>query len=127
MLRYGQLTSSGLRRVLTVLCVTEIVSWGVLFYAFTVLAPGSVRRGVVGEHGHRGVLGESDHLGADRDRGRAGAGPDRARVVMTTGSVLAVPALVVIAEATTLPVFFAGLVLAGSRCRARCTARRSRR
>ena len=33
------LTEGGLRRVLVVLCATEIVSWGVLYYAFTVLAP----------------------------------------------------------------------------------------
>jgi MFS family permease len=33
------LTESGLRRVLVVLCGTEIVSWGVLYYAFPVLAP----------------------------------------------------------------------------------------
>ena len=33
------LTRGGLRRVLAVLCVTEIVSWGVLYYAFPVLAP----------------------------------------------------------------------------------------
>ena len=29
----------GLRRVLVVLCVTEIVGWGVLYYAAAVLAP----------------------------------------------------------------------------------------
>ena len=33
------LSEFGLRRVLTVLCVTEIISWGVLYYAFPVLAP----------------------------------------------------------------------------------------
>ena len=33
------LSEFGLRRGLTVLCVTEIVSWGVLYYAFPVLAP----------------------------------------------------------------------------------------
>src|SRR5690606_41963597 len=33
------LTGAGLRRVLVVLCVTEITSWGVLYYAFPVLAP----------------------------------------------------------------------------------------
>ncbi len=33
------LNEFGLRRVLVVLCVTEIVSWGVLYYAFPVLAP----------------------------------------------------------------------------------------
>ena len=35
----GTLDAGGLRRVLVVLCVTEIVSWGVLYYAFPVLAP----------------------------------------------------------------------------------------
>ena len=35
----GTLSESGLRRVLVVLCGTEIVSWGVLYYAFPVLAP----------------------------------------------------------------------------------------
>ena len=29
----------GLRGVLVALCVTEITSWGVLYYAFTVLSP----------------------------------------------------------------------------------------
>lgn len=29
--------ATGLRRVLVVLCVTEITSWGILFYAFPVL------------------------------------------------------------------------------------------
>ncbi|MEV1294840.1 MFS transporter, partial [Pseudonocardia sp. NPDC049635] len=33
----GQLGRGGLRRVLVVLCATEIVSWGVLYYAFPVL------------------------------------------------------------------------------------------
>nr|QEO74084.1 hypothetical protein [uncultured bacterium] len=39
---------TGLRRVLTVLCITEITSWGVLYYAFPVLAPTiSAHTGVV--------------------------------------------------------------------------------
>jgi hypothetical protein len=29
----------GLRRVLIVLCITEITSWGVVYHAFPVLAP----------------------------------------------------------------------------------------
>ena len=37
--RSETLSEFGLRRVLVVLCVTEIVSWGVLYYAFPVLAP----------------------------------------------------------------------------------------
>lgn len=35
----GGLSTAGLRRVLVVLCVTQITSWGVLYYAFPVLAP----------------------------------------------------------------------------------------
>ena len=35
----GTLSRAGLRRVLAVLCGTEITSWGVLFYAFPVLVP----------------------------------------------------------------------------------------
>jgi hypothetical protein len=34
-----QLSTSGQHRVLVVLCVAQIVSWGVLYYAFPVLAP----------------------------------------------------------------------------------------
>ncbi len=33
----------GLRRVLVVLCVTEITSWGILYYAFTVLSASITR------------------------------------------------------------------------------------
>ena len=33
------LPGAALRRVVIVLCVTQIVAWGVLFYAFPVLAP----------------------------------------------------------------------------------------
>jgi hypothetical protein len=36
----GALSRAGLRRVLAVLCATEITSWGVLYYAFPVLAAG---------------------------------------------------------------------------------------
>ena len=35
-----RLAPAGRRRVLAVLCGTEITSWGVLYYAFPVLAPG---------------------------------------------------------------------------------------
>ncbi len=33
-----QTGAAGLRQVLVVLCVTEITSWGVLYYAFPVLS-----------------------------------------------------------------------------------------
>jgi hypothetical protein len=34
----GTLDRAALRRVVVVLCLTEITSWGVLFYAFPVLS-----------------------------------------------------------------------------------------
>jgi len=36
----GPLSGAGLRRVLAALCLTEITSWGILYYAFTVLSVG---------------------------------------------------------------------------------------
>jgi MFS family permease len=110
----GTLSSSGLRRVLAVLCVTEITSWGVLFYAFTVLAPGiGAARGwsastVTAAFSVSQIVSALAGIVVGRVLDRIGP-----RMVMTTGSVLAVPALVVIAEATTLPWFFLGWFLAG--------------
>ena len=37
--RPGPLDRAGLRRVLAVLCVTEITTWGTFYYAFLVLSP----------------------------------------------------------------------------------------
>jgi MFS family permease len=108
------LNESGLRRVLTVLCVTEIVSWGVLYYAFPVLAPS-----VAADTGwsiaqvtaafSTGLV-VSALLGIPAGRWLDRAGP---RPLMTLGSVLAVPAVAGIATASSLPAFFAAWVLAG--------------
>lgn len=105
---------AGPRRVLVVLCATEITSWGVLFYAFPVLAAeivtttgwsmpaitaafslGQVAAAVVGIP-----------LGRWLDR----HGP---RGVMTTGSVLAAPALVLMASAPDLGWFVVGWLTVG--------------
>lgn len=110
----GTLQRAGLRRVLIVLCITEITSWGVLFYAFTVLSSAisadtgwsittltaafSVSQMVAA------VVGVP--VGRLLDR----YGP---RVIMTVGSVLGVVALLGIALAESLVVFFAAWVLAG--------------
>lgn len=103
-----------LRGVLVVLCLTEITSWGVLFYAFPVLASeissttgwtlpvvnGAFSTGLVCSALTGLVVGPVlDHSGP--------------RAVMTLGSVLAAPALCLIAAARTIPMFFAGWVLAG--------------
>jgi MFS family permease len=110
----GTLDEFGLRRVLVVLCVTEIVSWGVLYYAFPVLAPS-----IAADTGwtiaevtaaFSAGLVVSALLGIPAGRWLDRAGP---RPVMTLGSVLAVPAVVGIATASTLPRFFAAWVLAG--------------
>ncbi len=104
----------GLRRVLAVLCVTEITSWGVLYYALPVLAgtigaaTGWSVPAVVGAFSAGLVVSALVGIPVGRLLDRAGP-----RTVMTAGSVLAVPALVVVAQARTYPVFVAGWLLAG--------------
>ena len=67
------LSEFGLRRVLAVLCVTEIVSWGVLYYAFPVLAPAH-RRGhrLVDRRDHRRVLHRAGRCRRWSGSGRGG-------------------------------------------------------
>ena len=108
------LTEFGLRRVLVVLCVTQIVSWGVLYYAFPVLAPsiaadtGWPISTVTAAFSAGLVVSALVGIPAGRWLDRLGPRP-----VMATGSVLAVPAVLLIARAGSLPEFFAGWVLAG--------------
>jgi MFS family permease len=110
----GTLDRSGLRRVLAVLCGTQIVSWGVLYYAFPVLAPAMVAEtgwslGTVTAAFSLGlVVAAAAGIPAGRWLDRFGP-----RLVMTAGSVIAVPAVVAIATAPTLPWFFAAWALAG--------------
>lgn len=110
----GVLSRAGLRRVLAVLCVTEIASWGVLYYAFPVLAAGiTVDTGwSIGTITAAFSLGlvVSAIVGIPAGRWLDRYGPRR---VMTGGSVLAVPAVAGIATAPNLPVFFAAWALAG--------------
>jgi len=108
------LTEGGLRRVLVVLCATEIVSWGVLYYAFPVLAPAiSADRGwpvsTITAAFSAGLV-TSALVGIWSGRLLDRIGP---RPVMTVGSLSAVPAVVGIALAPSLPLFFAAWVLAG--------------
>ena len=111
----GGLSQFGLRRVLVVLCVTEIVSYGVLYYAFPVLAPTIARdtgwsiSALTAAFSAGLVVAALVGIPAGRWLDRFGPRP-----VMTTGSVLAVPALVGIALAPSLPLFFAAWVLAGA-------------
>jgi MFS family permease len=110
----GALSRAGLRRVLAVLCVTEITSWGILYYAFPVLAPGIATDtgwsiGTITAAFSLGLV-VSALVGIPAGRWLDRLGP---RLVMTTGSVLAVPAVLGIATAGSLPWFFAAWALAG--------------
>jgi MFS family permease len=112
--RPGRLRPAGLRRVLVVLCVTQITSWGVLYYAFPVLAPSIAADtgwpvATVTAAFSTGLV-VAALIGIPVGRWLDRYGP---RSVMTAGSVLAVPAVVGIALAGPLPVFFAAWVLAG--------------
>jgi MFS family permease len=102
------------RRALVSLCVTQITSWGVIYYAFPVLAPSVARdngwsitattwafsAGLITSAG-AGII-----VGRWLDR----RGP---RLVMTTGSVLGVVALVIVALAHSYGLFLGGWVIAG--------------
>jgi MFS family permease len=110
----GTLTRAGLRRVLAVLCVTEIVSWGVLYYAFPVLAPAMIAdtgwsAGTVTAAFSFGLI-VSALVGIPVGRWLDRFGPRR---LMTAGSLIAVPAVAGIAAAPTVPWFFAAWALAG--------------
>src|SRR3954470_12382610 len=102
----GALSRVGLLRVLAVLCVTEITSWGVLYYAFPVLAPGIAADtgwaiGTITAAFSLGLV-VSALVGIPAGRWLDRFGPRR---VMTTGSVLGVPAVLGIASASSLPWF----------------------
>jgi MFS family permease len=96
------------------LCVTEITSWGVLFYAFPVLAPtiAATTRWpattVTAAFSLGLVISAIGGIPVGRWLDRHGP-----RVLMTVGSALGVAAVVCIATAPNLPVFVAGWVLAG--------------
>ncbi|WP_329791118.1 MFS transporter [Lentzea sp. DG1S-22] len=105
---------TGLRRVLVVLCTTEIISWGVLYYAFPVLLPtisartgwslAAITAGFSASQVVAGLVGIP--VGGLLDR----HGP---RAVMTTGSVVAVLALVALVSARSSVWFTAAWLLAG--------------
>ncbi|HWM74615.1 MAG TPA: MFS transporter, partial [Nocardioides sp.] len=104
-----------LRRVTIVLCVTQIVAWGVLFYAFPVLAPsiaeteGWSLTTLMAAFTGTQVIGALAGLwvGPHLDR----HGP---RYVMTLGSALGVVAVLGLATAPGLPWFLAACAIAGA-------------
>ena len=104
----------GLRRVLATLCLTQITSWGVLYYAFTVL---SVR--ITQQTGwsqpavtaaFSAALVTSALVGIVVGRWIDRHGP---RAVMTAGSVLGPGAMVGVALSPSLLCFFVAWIAAG--------------
>ncbi|RBO82463.1 MFS transporter [Nocardia puris] len=106
--------ATGLRRVLVVLCVTEITSWGILFYAFPVLLGSIATDTGWSATALTGVFSAGQLLtaltGVLVGRRLDHHGP---RTVMTAGSALAVTALIIVATAQTLTAFLLGWALAG--------------
>jgi len=100
--------------VLVVLCGTEITSWGVLYYAFPVLAPsiaadtGWSISTITAAFSSGLVVSALVGIPAGRWLDRWGPRP-----VMTVASLLAVPAVAGVATASSLPWFFGCWVLAG--------------
>ncbi|MFC9552509.1 MFS transporter [Rhodococcus sp. NPDC056960] len=110
----GTLDGAGLRRVLVVLCLTEITSWGILYYAFPVLSL-SISADTGWSLPQLTAAFSTSQLAAALTGIPVGRIIDRIgpRVVMTAGSVLAVPSLLVVAAAPTLPIFYTGWLAAG--------------
>ena len=110
----GGLSHRGRWRVLLVLCLTEITSWGVLYYAFPVLAPTLAEDtgwsiSTVTAAFSAGLV-VSALVGIPVGRLLDRHGP---RWVMTVGSLIGVPAIVAVAAAGSLPWFFAAWLLVG--------------
>ncbi|MFE6496332.1 MFS transporter [Streptomyces sp. NPDC057748] len=102
------------RAALPALCLTQITSWGIVYYAFPVLNPkitdatGWPAGATTGAFSL--ALLVSALAGIRVGRSIDHRGP---RTVMTAGSVLGVTSLLIIAAAPNLPVFFTGWLLAG--------------
>lgn len=110
----GEVRPLQLRRALIALCITEITSWGVLYYAFPVMLPalthatGWPAAAAMGAFSTGLVVSALAGVPVGRLLDRYGP-----RLVMTVGSVAGLAAVLAIAAAPTLPWFFAAWVLAG--------------
>jgi MFS family permease len=100
--------------MLVALCVSVTVSYGVLYYAFTVLAPaisadtGWSATAVTAAFSAGSLTGAVAGIAAGRLLQRRGP-----RLVMTAGSVLGAGAVAVVALAPSYPVFVLGWLLVG--------------
>ncbi|MFE9308150.1 MFS transporter [Streptomyces sp. NPDC006706] len=102
------------RAALPALCVTQITSWGIVYYAFPVLNPQITATtgwpaGLTTAAFSLGLV-VSALTGIRVGRILDHRGP---RTVMTTGSILGAISLLTVAMAPNLPVFFAGWTVAG--------------
>ncbi|MFC9627611.1 MFS transporter [Streptomyces sp. NPDC056930] len=102
------------RAALPALCATQIVSWGIVYYAFSVLNPQITA--ATGWPAGATTAAFSLGLVVSALAGiRVGRILDRRgpRTVMTVGSVLGVVSLLIVAAAPNVPLFTAGWALAG--------------
>jgi len=110
----GVVDDAGLRRVVKVLSLTEIVSWGVLYYTFPVLSDaisdstGWSQALLFAAFSASQIIAGLTSIPVGRLLDRLGPRP-----VMSTGTVLAVISVLIIATAPTLLVFTLGWLLAG--------------
>ncbi|MCL2794988.1 MAG: MFS transporter [Microbacteriaceae bacterium] len=101
--------------VLVALCVTEIVSYGALYYAFTVLAPriahdtGWSTFGITAAFSAGSLLGALAGIPVGRIIQRRGPRP-----VMVLGSILAAVAVTAVALAPSLAAFFVAWLVVGA-------------
>ncbi|MFE5958011.1 MULTISPECIES: MFS transporter [Streptomyces] len=114
----GAVTGTGVRSrpraALPALCATQITSWGIVYYAFPVLNP-QITTATGWPTGATTAAFSAALLVSAIAGIRVGRIIDRhgPRTVMTTGSVLGVTSVLIIASAPNLPVFTAGWLLAG--------------
>ena len=109
-----EVSRTGKRVALATLCATQITSWGVLYYAFPVLA-GDITSATGWSTAAITAALSASQLVAALVGIPVGRWIDRhgPRAVMTAGSVLGVPAVVLVATAQNLVWFLAAWLVAG--------------
>lgn len=111
---HGALDSAELRRVVTVLSTVQIVSWGVLYYAFAAL-----QSAITADTGWSSIAVTGAFSLAQFVSGGVGIWVGRhidevgPRKVMTAAALVAIPGIASIATAHSLALFYLGWVLVG--------------